>query len=39
MPYTQGVLNSVDFNTETSDFRVVFTYDGKAGGETVAYLN
>ena len=39
MPKTQGVLNSVKFDTQTSDFRAVFTYHGKAGGKTVAYVN
>ena len=39
MPYTQGILNSVNFDTKTAFFREVFTYDGKSGGKTVAYLN
>ena len=38
MPYTQGILSSMNFDTKTADFSAEFTYDGKAG-ETVAYLN
>merc|ERR1719361_2920788 len=38
MPFTQGVLTSMSFNTETADFSAEFTWDGKAG-RSVAYLS
>ena len=38
MPFTQGILSSMNFSTETAEFSADFTFSGNAG-ETVAYLN
>ena len=38
MPFTQGILSSMNFSTETAEFSADFTFSGQAG-ETVAYLN
>ena len=39
MPYTQGTLTSVAFDTTTAAFDAVFTYRASTEGETVIYLN
>ena len=40
MPVTQGILTSVNFDTDTAAFTAEFTYSDKAAGSpTSAYLN
>ena len=39
MPFTQGILSDMHFDTETAAFEANFTYSDAAAGETVAYLN
>ena len=39
MPYTQGVLQSMTFDTDSAAFEATFTYSSAATGKTVAFLS